>query len=203
MHAARRSLALALTLAVLAWASSASAKDLTGNFGLGLHQSLGGVKGGIAGGFTGATLRYWPASGFGLELTAGANVLNLQGEGRTGLASTLNGAFGVVYNFARSLHANLGVGGRLALGYRSEELSGSTERTDASVQLNLEVPLSLEFFLSDRFSLTASTGLTVVILSPERGALLAEDPGGTPSGGSEVGPGSVAINGTVGAIYYF
>ena len=85
-------------------------------------------------------------------------------------------------------------------------MSGAS--TDAregdDLQFNIELPIVIEYFLSESFSVSVSTGVLIAFI-PEDGAVV------TPKGnGSEsvpktigVGIGAGSISGSLGAVYYF
>ena len=184
----RRLLILTCSLAVLAATPSAEAKDLNGRFGLGLEQSIGGVSG--------LTLRYWPTESFGINATIGADIVT-----RTDfkfLNTKVVAASGFTYNFAESLHANFGAGLRFALGFQTA--SGSSGNT---IQFDIELPLTAEFFLSDNFSVSVAAGLLIAIV-PAGGAVLDDGLSDQyPEDTDAIRFGIGAITGNVGVVYYF
>jgi hypothetical protein len=155
----RRLLIALCTFTALAAATPAQAKDLNGRFGLGLEQSLGGVSG--------VTLRYWPGAKFGILATIGADVLT-QTDFKF-LNTKVAASAGFVYNFAESLHANLGAGLRLAIGFETNY--NSSEESDGAVfQFDIELPVMTEFFLSDSFSVSLAVGVVIAMI-PLSGAV--------------------------------
>ena len=181
--------------------SPASAKDLKGRAGVGLEQTLGGASG--------VTLRYWPAQAFGISLTAGAKIASYDGVDEAGAAevkyaSIVTGAVGVMYNIARSLHANLGVGARVTLGFQTGETNDIVPEAGDGTQFNFEIPIQLEFFMSDSFSVSVATGV-VFALIPEDGPTLEVDGHDKVQRNDAViidlGAGSIA--GSLGVVYYF
>lgn len=192
---------------VVALAPSAQAKDMNGRLGVGVEASLGGTSG--------ISVRYWPGNAFGLLFTLGADVLTVEkvttgtdpdtGEptetSNTGLATTAGLSTGFTYNFARSTHANLGVGARLAVSYESREaVRLSDPDADAQrFQFKIELPLMAEFFLSDSFSVSVATG----ILLDFGNVTIREDANTTTSTTFRVGIGSSSVTGTIGIVYYF
>jgi hypothetical protein len=190
-----------LAIATLGAAPAAQAKDLQGRFGVGIEQSLAGV--------TGATVRYWPTQTLGINAIIGARiVIGTSSGGSKDLATTLDAALGVVYNLARSLNANLGLGARVGVGYWSKTasrlISGDDTASD-NVQVNIEAPqIVLEFFLSDSFSFSVATGVIWDIV-PAAGPTL-DVPGDEGLAKPDtlvinLGPGS--ITGSLGIVYYF
>jgi len=185
--------------AALVWAPPANAKDLAGRFGVGVVQSLGGVSG--------LAFRLWPSERLGLEAIVGVRVIVAGGSSESQLATSVGGSVGVVYNVARSLHANLGLGGRVSVGYRSRSAAQLLDpaATESITQVNLELPsVVLEFFLSDSFSVSVATGV-VIDLVPAAGRTL-DVPGhegfDTPST-TIVDIGIGALAGSLGLVYYF
>lgn len=195
-----RATVLGATLALaLAAAPRVGAKDLAGRFGVGVVQSLGGVSG--------LAFRLWPSERLGLEAIAGVQIIVPRSSSQSKLATTVRGSVGVVYNVARSLHANLGLGGRVSVGYRSESAAQllDPEATSAITQVNLELPsVVLEFFLSDSFSVSVATGI-LIDLVPSSGRTL-DVPGqegfDAPST-TIVDIGVGALTGSLGIVYYF
>jgi hypothetical protein len=188
----------------ITWGISSSpvgAKDLKGRAGVGVEQTLGGVSG--------LTLRYWPAQAFGISLTAGARIssydgLDADGEAEVKYASIVTGSLGVMYNLAQSLHANLGVGVRVAFGFQSGETNDIVPQDANGTQINFEIPIQLEFFLSDSFSVSVSTGVLFALIPEEGPTLQVEGHEKLERGNStiiDLGAGSVSS--TLGVVYYF
>lgn len=174
-------LATVATMTLLA--TTASAKDTDGKFGLGYDQSLGGVSG--------LTARYWIGD-LGIQGILGVDFVKPdKGDSKMTFLFGLGG----IYNFAKSEHANLGVGLNIDLGYAN---SG-----DSSFQFNVAIPLRAEYFFSDAFAVNVSTGLTVAII-PKKGQVLkkAENNAADPKDlGFRVGAGT--LFGNAGFTYYF
>lgn len=135
-------------LAVLV-ASSASAKDMSGKFGVGYDQSLGGVGG--------LDLSYFIGN---IKLT-GTISFEMFMPSVGGNTSAFAAAIGGIYQLARSENANLGVGLKIDLGYNS----------GTAFQANIEIPIIAEYFFSDFFSIHAGTGILFVIV-PDKGCAL-------------------------------
>ena len=181
------------TVATLAAAAPAEAKELNGRFGLGIEQSLGGVSG--------VTMRYWPGAKFGILATIGADFLTQ--EDFKFLNTNVAVSAGFVYNFAESLHANLGAGLRLALGFETG-YDSNDEQDGAVFQFDIELPVMTEFFLSDSFSVSLSVGVVIAML-PITGAVFKGE--GTPDTESynaeTIHFGIGSFTSQIGIVYYF
>lgn len=140
-----KKLALALaTVAPMALAGTASAKDMKGRFGVGGQlENLGGVPGGLS-------LKYW-ISDLGIQALLGLDIKgdnddtqNID-EGSTGLGLGLR----ILYNFARANDTNMyaGVGARLGL-------------IDADAVI-VDLTLGVEHFFTDYFSVAGHVGLGI------------------------------------------
>jgi len=189
---------------------SASAKDMNGKLGVGMTQTLGGV--------TGTSFRYWVTRSVGIETTLGVSLVERDGVRSS---TTVNGALGVFYAFVQKRTANLSIGLRADLGFRtapsaqgqsvkvddavnSEDESLTFEATESTLQINAEVPLMVEYFFSDSFSVNASFGFVVVII-PDEGKVLDISGLGNADNVGEIGIGVGAggLFGTAGFTYYF
>lgn len=146
-------LATVATMTLLA--TTASAKDTDGKFGLGYDQSLGGVSG--------LTARYWIGD-IGIQGILGVDFVKPD-AGDSAMAFLFG--LGAIYNFAKSEHANLGVGLNIDLGFGNKGYM----KGDSSFQFNIAIPLRAEYFFSDAFAVNVSTGLTVAII-PKKGQVL-------------------------------
>lgn len=179
-------LATVATMTLLA--TTASAKDVDGKFGLGYDQSLGGVSG--------LTARYWIGD-IGIQGILGVDFVKPdQGDSRMAFLFGL----GAIYNFAKSEHANLGVGLNIDLGFANKAAMGGA---DSSFQFNVAIPLRAEYFFSDAFAVNVATGLTVAII-PKKGQVLkdAQNSAAAPKDlGIRFGAGS--LFGSAGFSYYF
>lgn len=188
--------ALALALATLA-PRPAAAEELNGRLAVGLEQTLGGA--------TGLAFRYFFTEAVGLTSTLGVD-LTLLNDGSGDVATGLNGSLGLAFHFARSLHAHLGIGLRANLGWKSQAAAAlaHADATGGVLQISLEIPLFLEFFLSEHFSVGAATGLLLSFV-PDDGAVLAPaGAGGTTTPGTTgIGIGAGSVTATLSALYYF
>jgi len=197
----RRWCAVAALLAasLLAAPSPAAAKDLDGRLAVGVEQTLAGASG--------IAFRYFLSESVGLTSTVGLDVTVVDREdSSSAFATALTSSLGVAFHFARSLHAHLGVGLRANVAWRTAESARLLDpaASGGTVQFALEVPLFLEFFLSDHFSVGVATGLLLNFV-PERGAILTPaGPGGTTTPGSiGFGLGAGSVSGTLTVLYYF
>ena len=166
---------------MMLWAPGASAKDVGGRLGFGVEHSISGI--------TGATVRYWFSPDFGATASAGVDVAGIvKGQNPK---TTFDGSLTALYRVVGSVHANLGIGLRLAVGYQSREaaLVDDETATGGVTRFRIEIPVVLEFFLSDHFSISAGTGAGVAFRldQPE----------------VDVNVASASISGTFGIVYYF
>ncbi len=170
-----------LATTLLLAAPPAVAKDIGGRLGFGVEHSISGI--------TGATIRYWFSPDFGATASAGVDVVDIvKGQNPK---TTFDGSLTALYTVVGSVHANLSVGLRLAVGYQSQEaaLVDDATATGGVTRFRIELPVVLEFFLSDHFSISAGTGAGVAFRldQPE----------------VDVNVASASISGTFGVVYYF
>ena len=165
-----------LCLAVVALCAPASAKDMSGKFGVGFDQTLGGV--------TGLNLRYFIGD-FCIRGVIGVDFFRPSGgDSSVGV----DFALGAMYNFGRTDVVNVGVGVVVDLGWRNQAAMSQTRLrceheivngkdtgaqictqeqvggSGSSIQFNVEVPIVVEYFFSDHFSIHLGTGLVFVIV---------------------------------------
>jgi hypothetical protein len=202
-HEMRRILGGFAILSLLMFATpDLSAKDLAGKFGLGYESTLGGVSG--------LDLLYYINRHLALEGVLSMDYVSADPDSPMIFGMTLGGR----YNFARAKDANLGLGVRVNIGYgnsdRSKILYGKTE-DESIVHFNIEVPIILEYFLSNHFSISTKVGLLIDVI-PEKGPVLT--PGGvyqetllkedTGSGDTtRISFGAPGLIGALGATFYF
>ena len=179
--------------AMILFAISASAKDMNGKFGVGYDSTLGGVSG--------LNVKYYIGD-FALWGTLGLDIFAPKsGDNPIGF----NFAAGGIFNFARAEQVNLGFGARIDLGYKNKTAMG---KADSSFQVNIELPLIMEYFFTDHFSIHTGVGIVVVIV-PEKGCTLT--PSRSPMGitsaqpvqGWGIGIGNGGLLGNAGATFYF
>jgi hypothetical protein len=192
-----------IALGLVLWTGpSAHAKDMRGRLGLGLEQSLSGVSG--------VALRYWMGEAFGLHAVVGAEVLRTgsDGDAASDLHPRLGASVGGIFNVGRSLHANIGVGARAVLGFQSVLAGdGAADTSDkTTLQVGIEIPIMLEFFLSDAFSFSVGTGFRLLLGPIVGDEPILHPPSSSFTQGSRdtlIGIGAGSLLGTLGAVYYF
>lgn len=168
---------LAVLLCAVALASPAEARDMNGKFGLGYSQTLGGVSG--------IHLKYF-VKDFVLEGTIG---LDLFKPSSLDVRTSVKGALGVFYNFARFEIANLGVGVRADVGWRNgKSVAASAIKAcvdeggapadcqsknpgSSAWQFNVEIPLVAELFFTDHFAINVQAGVLFTIVNSAQKAL--------------------------------
>ncbi|MFH1529125.1 MAG: hypothetical protein ABIK09_00145 [Pseudomonadota bacterium] len=173
-------LALAATLLV---PGRVEAKNVQGKLGFGYQLTLAGVQG--------FSLTYWAAEKFAMQFIAGAEFkLDKKNE----VNSTIHLGIGGRYVLMSTRYANLSIGLRAVMAYApnlwttssilrchpdgdgsvcEEEISTATESN--VVQFGVELPIEVEYFFSDTFSIMLGAGAMAVFV-PKAGAIL--DPGG-------------------------
>jgi hypothetical protein len=192
------------------WSTPAIAKDMNGKLGIGVTQTLGGV--------TGIGVRYWPSKRFSLEVTVGVSLID---KDNVRSSTAVYASTGVFYAFILKRHANLSVGLRGNLGFRStprenvpdvsvgdaidnETSVSALEAIEEQLQVNLEIPLLVEYFFSDSFSVNLAVGLVLVIVPDEGGLLEVNGVGGTSKSGEiGFGIGAGGVFGSAGFTFYF
>lgn len=160
-----------LALLLTAPALDAEARDMNQKFGLGYEQSVGGVSG--------ISLKYH-IKNFSVAATVGFDIFKpTDSDPRTAVRF----AAGAFYDFARFKQVNMGIGLRVNAGWKNGEAVNSERMkklncTDADScsglvtsgdvwQVNLEIPLVVEVFLSDHFAFTLSAGFVITILTED------------------------------------
>lgn len=134
--------ALALaTVAPLALAGTANAKDVGGKFGLG-GQAAFGAKDAVSG----LSLKYW-ISDLGLEANLGFEMKGENPEGADNGTTHLGLGFHILYNFARANDTNM---------YASAGINLGLIDSDSAV---IAARLGVEHFFTDHFSVGGHVGL--------------------------------------------
>jgi hypothetical protein len=139
-------MAAILVVAALLASPAAGAKDLGGRFGIGAARTLGGVQG--------LDVIYW-AGRLGLGGTVNLLWANPD-EGDSQINITL--ALGVLYPIISRERAELSIGGRVNLGVFQ----------DQDTHIALEVPLRLQFYITDHLSLFGEVGVVIDLPSGDR-----------------------------------
>ncbi|HHW96328.1 MAG: hypothetical protein ACOX51_00405 [Myxococcota bacterium] len=200
---------LALVMAI-SIPMSVDARDMNGKFGIGYDQSLGGVSG--------LSLKYHLGN-FVLWGTLGFDLFKpTESDPRTAVRFALAG----LYDFARFEKVNLGVGVKLDVGWKNGAAI-TAERRDAAGcepgascpvvesakntwQVNIELPLVAEVFLTDHFSIHLVTGITFNILT-SKDVVLTQNTGrlstDTKEKGFGFGVGNGSLFGAAGFSVYF
>jgi len=189
---------VALVLASAVAAPDARARDMDGRFGIGLEQSLGGASG--------LAIRYFTSESLCLQATLGVDIAVVDRGDSNDVSAGVVGSAGVAFQLARGQHAHFSAGLRLALGYRSLDALRllDPEATSSDVHVAIEIPLGLEVWLADNFSVGVATGVLVSFV-PDGGAQLDGDGAGTsaPAGSIGIGLGAGSVTATLSALYYF
>jgi len=138
-----KKLALALaTIAPLAMAGTASAKDMKGRFGAGGQlENLGGVPGGLS-------LKYWIAD-LGIQALLGLEIKGDQDGGPDESTTGFGLGLRILYNIARANDTNMYAGAGVRLGLID---------ADSTV---IDLVLGVEHFFTDFFSVAGHVGLGI------------------------------------------
>lgn len=213
----RRTLAvLALALAAQLLAGPAAGKNMHGKFGTGYQQTLLSTRG--------LQFTYWASPQLAVQLLMGAGfVLNEDNDSTT----TILASTGFKYVLYGTKFANLSIGGRLDIGWASriltpqygkstdclaaeakDELETQCDESSNVTQLGLEIPIEVEYFLSDAFSFNLATGATFTVVpeGPDRDTLLLQTGGLGNPGHAEykgIGIGVGSLFGHAGFTLYF
>ena len=176
----RRLMLVGLLLLGAGLSRTAAARSNDGRIALGAAQTLGGVSG--------IDLVRWFGN-IGLNATLGAEFVSPeQGDSGTGVALALGG----LYPIASGDSAELTIGGRVDLGYFSRGDQSAT-------QIDLELPLRVEWWLAEALSLSVEVGV-VVELVPSEGRVLGS---GTTTEGTGLSLGDSGLVGGAGFHFYF
>ncbi len=185
---------LAIMVLAAALAPTAHAREMDGRFGIGIEQSLGGASG--------LAIRYFTGESLAIQATLGVDMTIVSGDISAGVAASA----GLAFQLARSEHAHLSVGARLTVGYRSLDAFQIIDptATESDVHVAIELPIGLEVWLADNFSVGAATGILINIV-PEGGSQLDSTGVGSdaPPGSVGIGIGAGSVTGTLFILYYF
>ena len=177
-----------------------SGKNMQGKFGFGYEQTLLGVRG--------LTVQYWTSPKFAVDIVGGTG-FELDKDNNS--TTTLLFAGGFKYVMVATRYANLSVGIRADVGWRSKNII-ATEADGATVlkevgnvtQWGLEAPLEVEYFFSDSFSVNVITGLSFTMVSKDGAVLDPQGFGGvTTPEYKGVGIGGGSLFGGAGFRFYF
>lgn len=176
----RRLMLVGLLLLGAGVARPAAARSNDGRLALGAAQTLGGVSG--------IDLVRWFGK-VGLNATLGAELVSPeQGDSAKGVALALGG----LYPIASADDAELTIGGRVDLAYFSRGDQSAT-------QIDLELPLRVEWWLAEALSLSVEVGV-VVELVPAEGRVLGS---GANAEGTGLSLGDTGLVGGAGFHFYF
>jgi hypothetical protein len=172
----------------------AEGKNMNGKFGFGYQQTLLDVQG--------LSFSYWASPSVAIQVIVGAGFSLDEGNSNT---TTLKSAVGVKYVLLGTRYANLSVGIRGDLAWRSGESMDDPAGKGANVtQWGIELPLEVEFWFSDAVAINLGTGAMFTGV-PSRGALLS--PGGLGGVSSPnykgIGLGAGTLFGNAGFCFYF
>ena len=163
-------------LLILAGSSQvAQARNMNGKLGFGYQRTMLGVQG--------LSVGYWMTQKLAIQMTAGLGFerfnINEDGSASEVWTTALLGAAGLKYVMYGTKFANLSVGALFDFGWTSKLLyskQSSTTADDGTVstqtsqgvdnnrmQWGVEIPLEIEFFFSDAFSINLATGLFFTI----------------------------------------
>jgi hypothetical protein len=205
----RTGVILGLLAAAMLLPAPAEARNMKGKFGLGFQQTLLGARG--------LGLSYWAAKRLSIDLVLGAGfvVSDKDEDGDRTSGITILGALGLKFALVSAKFCNLSLGLKFDLGWANRlpyEDAGGNVRSDKNVvQWGLEIPLEVEFFLTDIFSITLGTGFTFTMVpdSPgggewEQNILYETGLGYTKETGSlGIGLGVGSLFGQAGFTFYF
>ncbi len=185
---------MAMVALTLIGAQEARAREMDGRFGIGLEQSIGGASG--------LAIRYFTSESMVIQATLGVDIAIVDGSVSAGVV----GSAGFAFQLARGQHAHLWTGLRGTLGYRSLDAFQIIDptATDSDLHFALEIPLGLEVWLADNFSVGAATGILINLVPGGGAQLHGEGPGTTaPPGSIGIGIGAGSVSGTLSVLYYF
>jgi len=178
---------ITLIFIFLLFASELHARNMDGKFAIGYGQGLS------QSGVSGLAIDYWVGYvkvgtlvGFDLWFPD-------EGEGRTRLKASLHAFYAVVR--ARSANLNIGIRGNAGFDVIGEE---------QATGLGVEIPIEVEFWVTEHVSLTGHVGLTMDILDGDENPLL--EGAGMDDGkgkGVNLSLGATGFAGGVGFHFYF
>lgn len=145
---------IALVSALLLLPTLASAKDMTGKFGIGYYVSDAPVG-----------LRYWMTPKVGLDIGLGLDMTDLGDESATSYFFEV----GIPYVVVGTERANFFIRPGVAFGILDDRVYGSGTVDDTWTDITITLAPGAEVFFGDNFSLEASHGIGIQILSPPEG----------------------------------
>lgn len=133
------------------------AKNMNGKLGFGYQQTMLGVRG--------LSFSYWIAKKVSIDIVAGAGFI-IPDSGSN--AVTIVAAAGLRYVALGTKHCNLSIGALFDFGWASRfpyTDSADVSQTARNVtQWGVEIPVEVEYFFSDAFSISLATGATFTML---------------------------------------
>jgi len=194
---------IVLVLALSLWAvGPAEAKNMHGKFGGGFQSTLLSARG--------LSFSYWTSPRLAISMLVGVGFV--LGDTDT---TTILGSGGLRYVVHDTRFANLSVGARVDFGWANKiPYSGPDGKhaftTTSATQWGIELPVEVEYFLSDAFSVNLGTGVTFTMvpdLAEEdvNAALLRQEGLGAATKNNETGIaiGAGALFGDAGFTFYF
>jgi len=137
--------------------ATAGAKNMNGKLGFGLQQTLLGANG--------LSFTYWATKKMAIDIVAGAGII-IPDKGDT--TATILAAAGLRYVMLGTKHCNLSIGAKVDLGWANKlyYTNGAGETLDQGNvwQWGVEIPIEVEYFFSDAFSINLGTGITFTML---------------------------------------
>ncbi|MBL8784124.1 MAG: hypothetical protein JNJ59_04400 [Deltaproteobacteria bacterium] len=144
-----KKLALALaTVAPLALAGTASAKDMKGRFGVGGQLDTNGAAG--------LSLKYW-VSDLGFQGILGYQMVGESGTDTKDNTSEFDVTLRLLYNIARANDTNLYAGAGVTLGL----YGGGDNVPDRDASVFVDLVLGVEHYFTDYFSVAGQVGLHI------------------------------------------
>lgn len=139
----------------------AAAKNMHGKFGFGFQRTLLGVQG--------FDFTYWATPKLSAGLIAG---LGFDLDPDNDSTTMLLGSVGFKYVLVGTRHANLSVGLLADLGWANRILYDSTDQdgkttsrqVKSPTQWGIELPIEVEYFFSDAFSINLASGFTFTMV---------------------------------------
>lgn len=144
---------ICLTAVLLTLSGQGRANTLVDRWGVGFHQSLGGSSGVAA--------KYWFGP-WGMLGTLGTGTFT---PSKGGTSADLQLTMGLVRELLKVDHTHLEVGCLLDLGIHKPQIG------NVATQVSIEVPLIVEHFFSEAFSVYGQVGLILTVVTDQGAAL--------------------------------